>query len=83
MKDIECTAFLKEYLPKLRFRWPGFRKVRGQVCKRLNRRIGELGLSGLPAYRRLLRRHRLQDMNRISKVDFACTIGIGLYHPRN
>ncbi|MCK9275024.1 MAG: hypothetical protein M0P57_08030 [Syntrophales bacterium] len=82
MKDIECTAFLKEYLPKLLFRWPGFRKVRGQVCKRLNR-IEALDLSGLPALWLLLRRNRFQDMNRISKVDFACTIGIGLYHPRN
>ena len=38
----------------LRFSWPGLRRVRKQVCKRLNRRIGELGLSGLVAYREYL-----------------------------
>ncbi len=32
-------------------RWPGFRKVRRQVCKRISRRIGALGLSGEAAYR--------------------------------
>lgn len=50
MKDNECTAFLQLYLPQLRFRWTGFRKVNKQVCKRISRRIEELGLSGLYAY---------------------------------
>jgi chemotaxis protein methyltransferase CheR len=31
-------------------RWAGFRKVRGQVCKRLRRRIAALGLDGFAAY---------------------------------
>ena len=57
MKDIECTEFLKWCLPQLRLRWPGFRKVRRQVCKRLNRRISELGLSDLFAYRGYLDGH--------------------------
>ena len=38
-------------------RWAGFRKVRKQVCKRIGRRIGELELSGLPAYRDYLDSH--------------------------
>lgn len=38
-------------------RWPGFRKVRGQVCKRLRRRLGELGLTDLDGYRAFLERH--------------------------
>jgi chemotaxis protein methyltransferase CheR len=38
-------------------RWPGFRKVRGQVCKRLRRRLSELQLSDLTAYRAHLERH--------------------------
>src|SRR5512143_606190 len=50
MKDTECTEFLKRCLPRLRLRSAGYRKVRQQVCKRLNRRIRELGLSGLSAY---------------------------------
>jgi chemotaxis protein methyltransferase CheR len=54
MKDAECTLFLQWALPKMRMRWAGFRKVRGQVCKRIGRRITELGLPGLTGYRLLL-----------------------------
>jgi chemotaxis protein methyltransferase CheR len=35
-------------------RWAGFRKVRRQICKRLGRRLAELGLPDLDAYRALL-----------------------------
>ncbi len=31
MTDFKCTQFLQWSLPKLRMRWRGFRKVRGQV----------------------------------------------------
>jgi chemotaxis protein methyltransferase CheR len=51
MKDDECVGFLQWALPVLNMRWSGFRKVRGQVCKRLQRRINALGLSGIAAYR--------------------------------
>ncbi len=34
--------------PRLRLRWEGFRRVRGQVCKRIFRRMKGLGL--LPAW---------------------------------
>jgi chemotaxis protein methyltransferase CheR len=57
MDDHDCTEFLQWSLPRLRLRWEGFRKVRKQVCKRLGRRIEELGLSGLPNYRRYLDRN--------------------------
>ena len=57
MKSPECTEFLKRCLPKLRLRWAGYRKVRQQVCKRLSRRIGELGMSGFPAYKSYLENH--------------------------
>jgi hypothetical protein len=46
MKDTKCIQFLQWALPRLRMRWPGFRKVRRQVCKRINRRIRELGNIG-------------------------------------
>lgn len=58
MTDQDCMLFLQWALPRLRLRWPGFRKVRGQVCKRIAARVRELGLSGLPAYRDRLERHR-------------------------
>lgn len=57
MRDEQCVAFLQWALPRLHMHWPGFRKVRGQVCKRLQRRIKELGLEDVPAYRRYLIRH--------------------------
>jgi len=50
MKERECTEFLQRHLPRLRFRWAGFRKVHKQVCKRLYRNITELGFSDFSAY---------------------------------
>jgi len=50
VKDTECVRFLQWGLPRLRLRWPGFRKVRRQVCKRLARRLRELNLMELSAY---------------------------------
>jgi len=38
-------------------RWRGFRKVRGQVCKRIRRRVDILGLDGFNAYRGYLEEH--------------------------
>src|SRR5260370_17006516 len=54
MDNRDCTTFLQWALPQRNLRWPGFRKVRRQVCKRLKRRIRELGLDDLAAYRRRL-----------------------------
>ena len=54
MKDTDCAAFLRWALPRLRMRWPGFRKVRRQVCKRIGRRVRELGLESLAEYRKRL-----------------------------
>jgi chemotaxis protein methyltransferase CheR len=47
----DCTALLEWALPQLELRWPGFRKVRRQVCKRLTRRMRQLGLDNFAAYR--------------------------------
>jgi chemotaxis protein methyltransferase CheR len=54
VEDSQCVTFLQWALPRLGMRWAGFRKVRGQVCKRLGRRLAELGLPDLDAYRALL-----------------------------
>ena len=51
MTDAECVAFLRWALPRLGLRWPGFRKVRRQVCKRISRRMRALGVADLEAYR--------------------------------
>ena len=57
MTDLECVAFLQSALPRLRFRWPGFRKVRRQVRKRVERRMEQLGLTAVGAYRDYLEAH--------------------------
>jgi chemotaxis protein methyltransferase CheR len=57
MTDAECVVFLQWALPRLRLRWDGFRKVRRQVCRRISRRIAELGLTNADAYRGYLAGH--------------------------
>ena len=54
MKDADCVGFLQWALPRLGLRWQGFRRVRRQVCKRLQRRINELQLDDVAQYRSLL-----------------------------
>ena len=66
----ECTDFLQWALPQLGLRWAGYRKVRHLVCKRVARRLRELGLAGLAEYRaRVARdaaeRERLRGLCRI------------------
>src|SRR3981081_3243192 len=57
MNDSQCVAFLQWALPRLGMRWEGFRKVRRQVCERLSRRLAELELRDLAAYRAHLGQH--------------------------
>jgi chemotaxis protein methyltransferase CheR len=54
MDDRDCVNFLQWALPRLGLHWPGFRKVRGIVCKRVERRRRLLGLASLAAYRERL-----------------------------
>jgi chemotaxis protein methyltransferase CheR len=51
---VDCVGFLQWALPRLGRRWAGYRKVRRQVCRRVRRRIEELGLDGFGAYRERL-----------------------------
>ena len=51
MTDLECIEFLQGALPQLGLRWSGFRKVRGQVRKRINGRLEELGVAHITDYR--------------------------------
>jgi chemotaxis protein methyltransferase CheR len=57
MADADLVAFLHWALPRLRLHWPGYRKVRGTVRKRLNRRLRALNLPDLAEYRRHLEGH--------------------------
>jgi chemotaxis protein methyltransferase CheR len=57
MDDTACVEFLQWALPRLHMRWEGFRKVRSQVCKRIQRRMRALQLSDIKSYREHLQRH--------------------------
>lgn len=76
MNDRECVGFLQWALPRLRMRWPGFRKVRGQVCKRLRRRLGELGLTDTGEYRVYLEEHPEEW----ETFDRLCVVTIARFH---
>ena len=57
MRDTEGVQFLQWCLPKLGLIWPGYRKVRRQVYKRIQRRIQSLGLPSLADYQSYLEAH--------------------------
>lgn len=76
MKDAACVDFLQGVLPTLRMRWPGFRKVRRQVCKRLGRRLPALGLADLDAYRIYLDAHP----DEWDVLDAMCRITISRFY---
>jgi len=76
MRDKEYVAFLQGHLPRLGLRWPGFRKVRGTVCKRLRRRLRELGLDDLDAYAAYLA-DRPEEWTRL---DALCRIPISRFY---
>jgi len=73
--DRDCTAFLQWALPQCNLHWPGFRKVRRQVCKRLARRIHELGVDDLATYRRRLE----TDQAEWRAFDHCCHITISRF----
>ncbi len=76
MKDTACVDFLQWALPQLRLRWPGFRKVRRQVCKRIDRRYRELGLPDVATYRAYLETHPEEWLI----LDSLCRISISRFY---
>ena len=76
MKDADCVQSLQDVLPRLRMRWRGFRKVRRQVCKRVDRRLRQLGLSDMSAYRDYLDRHSPEWL----VLDEFCRISISRFY---
>ena len=75
VKDTDCVALLQWALPHLGLRWRGFRRVRGQVCKRIERRIRELGLSGRDVYIGYLGDHSSEW----AVLDACCRISISRF----
>jgi chemotaxis protein methyltransferase CheR len=76
MKDTACVDFLQWALPQLRMRWPGFRKVRKQVCKRIDRRRKELGLADVVAYRGYLQ----ANPDEWVVLDTLCRVSISRFY---
>jgi chemotaxis protein methyltransferase CheR len=57
-------------------RWKGYRRVRGQVCKRIEGRIHALGLADAAAYRSFLERNRTEwDV-----LDGLCRVTISRFY---
>jgi len=73
MKD--AAAFLQWALPRLGLAWSGFRRVRRQVSRRVGRRVAELGLSDLAAYRAYLETHPEEW----TRLDAFCRIPISRF----
>lgn len=76
MNDEQCVRFLQWSLPQLQMRWPGFRKVRKQVCKRLDRRIRELGLADIEEYQSYLEEHADEWVH----LDSLCRVTISRFY---
>jgi chemotaxis protein methyltransferase CheR len=76
MEDDRCIAFLSWALPRLHLRWPGFRKVRKQVCKRLGRRLKHLGLRDVDEYRAYLHENAAEWAH----FDALCRITISRFN---
>jgi chemotaxis protein methyltransferase CheR len=76
VQDSDCVEFLQWALPRLHRRWPGFRKVRAQVCKRIDRHCKALGLAGPRAYRDYLERHPAEW----EPLDRLCPITISSFY---
>lgn len=76
MRDEACAAFLKWCLPQLGLRWSGYRKVRRLVGKRLDRRLSQLGLADLFAYRAFI----LREPEEWSQLDAICHIPISRFY---
>lgn len=76
MRDEDCIAFLQMILPRLQMRWPGFRKVRSQVCKRLQRRLHVLSLNEIEDYQQYLHMHQTEWHT----LDTICRITISSFY---
>ncbi|MGX2039536.1 CheR family methyltransferase [Methylocaldum sp. MU1018] len=74
--EIQWADFLQWALPRLELRWPGFRKVRRQVIKRIARRIEELQLGDVGGYRRYLE----VRADEWSRLDGFCRITISRFY---
>ena len=76
MKDLEGVQFLQWCLPRLHLRWAGFRKVRRQVNRRIDRRMKELGIKTSPEYKYYLTTYPSEW----SELEKLCRIPISRFY---
>ena len=76
MNDQDCVEFLRWCLPRLQYRWKGFRRVRRQVCRRVHKRLKELALSDFDAYRSYLK----ENNDEWKVLDSLCSITISRFY---
>jgi chemotaxis protein methyltransferase CheR len=74
--DADCVAFLQWALPRLGLRWQGYRRVRKQVCKRIDRRIRIVKVNGLAAYKAYLDEHA----GEWAALEALCSIPISRFY---
>lgn len=72
MKDAACRRFLAWALPRLGLRPAAYRRVRGQVCKRIARHMHDLGIAGHDEYRRRLE----ADVGEWRVLDGLCRVTV-------
>jgi chemotaxis protein methyltransferase CheR len=81
LNDEDCIRLLQWALPQLHLRWQGFRRVRRQVCRRVDRRLRELGLPDADSYRSYLQTHpaewrELDELCRVTSSRFHRNRGV-------
>jgi len=76
VKDADCVRFLQWFLPQNHMRWPGFRKVRSQVCKRIAKRLEQLQIHNVEAYQGYL----LQQPQEWFNLDKLCRVSISRFY---
>lgn len=76
MRDAEEIQFLQWCLPRLQLSWPGYRRVRRQVYKRISRRLQALGLQSFADYQTYLDAHPEEWMI----LDTYCWIPISRFY---
>ncbi len=69
------VSFLQWALPRLGYRWPGFRKPRRQILRRIKNRMGALGLPGFAYYANYLE----QNPSEWQTLDALCDVTISRF----
>jgi chemotaxis protein methyltransferase CheR len=76
MRDAACAELLRWAAAEVGLRYEGYRRVRGQVCKRIGKRLVALGLPGPSAYRAFLATHPEER----AVLEELCRVHVSRFH---